>query len=296
MGRRFLLLVVCLFAVQAGAAQAFSKSEHTLAMGDGVSLGATYYAPDGAPPQGGWPAVLMLHGLGENRTYMNRIAEPHLAPHGYAVLTVDARGHGTSGGQSSLVGPREIADYAAALAWLRGRPGVSDVKVGAFGVSLGGGSVWKLLTLPGTRLAAAVPVTTWTSLYDSLLPQGLVKSGLVAGFYNSLAPERWHPEITALKDDALQGRNPEGIREFAAQRSVRNDLGKITTPVFMLQGRRDYAFDMQEALAAFGRLRGPRRLYVGDLGHIPGAEPAWPSRPTTSRRCGCGSTGSSGVS
>jgi predicted acyl esterase len=215
----------------------------------------------------------MLHGFGGERSTMNAAAEAHLAPYGYAVLTVDARGHGASGGQSSLVGPREVADYAAALAWLRARPGVSDQKIGAFGVSLGGGSVWKLLTSPGTRLAAAVPMTTWTSLYDSLLPQGLVKSGLVANFYNLLGPERWAPEVTTLKDDALQERNLEGIRAFAAARSVRADLAQIRTPVFMLQGRRDYAFDMQEAISALARLRGPKRLYVGDLGHAPATNP-----------------------
>ena len=274
MGRRFLLLAGILFAVQTGAAHAYVKSDHTLVMGDGVSLAATLYTPDGAAPPGGWPAVLMLHGLGENRSSLNAIAEAHLAPHGYAVLTVDARGHGASGGQSSLVGPRELADYAAVLQWLRLRPGVGDDRVGAFGVSLGGGSVWKLLTAPGTRLAAAVTMTTWTSLYDSLLPQGLVKSGLIAYFHNLLPLERWDPAVTALKDDALLGRNDAGIREFAAARSVRADLGKIRTPVFMLQGRRDYAFDMQEALTAFNRLRGPRRLYLGDLGHAPASNPA----------------------
>ena len=263
-----------MFLALPATANAYTKAEHVLAMGDGVQLAATLYTPDGAPPQGGWPAVLMLHGLGDTRSSMNAVAEAHLAPYGYAVLTVDARGHGASGGQSSLVGPREIADYAAALAWLRARPGISDQKIGAFGVSLGGGSVWKLLTAPGTRLAAAVPVTTWTSLYDSLLPQGLVKSGLVAYFYNLLSPERWIPEITTLKDDALQGRNLEAIRSFTAARSVRPDLGRIRTPVFMVQGRRDYAFDMQEALTAFSRLRGPKRLYVGDLGHAPATNPS----------------------
>jgi predicted acyl esterase len=151
---------------------------------------------------------------------------------------------------------------------------VSDQRIGAFGISLGGGSVWKLLTAPGTRLAAAVPVTTWTSLYDSLLPQGLVKSGLVAFFYNQLPADRWHPEVTTLKDDALQGRNLQGLRAFAAQRSVRSDLAKIRTPVFMLQGRRDYAFDLQESLAAFNGLRGPKRLYLGGLGHAPATNPA----------------------
>ena len=274
MGRRFLLLVALFFVFQTGSAQAFTKAEHSLTMGDGVSLAATLYTPDGAAPQGGWPAVLMLHGLGEERSVMNAVAEAHLAPHGYAVLTIDARGHGASGGQTSLVGTRELTDYTAALAWLRARPGVSDVRIGAFGVSMGGASVWKLLTTAGARLAAAVPVTTWTSLYDSLLPQGLAKTGLVAYFYNLLPADRWHPEITTLKDDLFQGRNAQGIREFAAQRSVRNDLARIRTPVFMLQGRRDYAFDMQEALTAFARLRGPKRLYVGDLGHPPATNPA----------------------
>ena len=273
MGRRFLLLAALFFVVQTGAAQAFTKTEHSLPMGDGVSLAATLYTPDGAAPAGGWPSVLMLHGLGGDRSSMNAVAEAYLVPHGYVVLTVDARGHGASGGQSSLVGPREITDYAAVLQWLRLRPGVADGKVGAFGVSLGGGSVWKLLTAPGTGLAAAVPMITWTSLYDSLLPQGLVKSGLIAYFHNLLPPERWDPAVTALRDDALQGRNDAAIRAFAAQRSIRSELGKIRTPVFMLQGRRDYAFDMQEALAAFSRLRGPRRLYLGDLGHSPATNP-----------------------
>jgi predicted acyl esterase len=273
-GRRFLLLAAIFFVVQTGAAHAFTKTEHTLQMGDGVTLAATLYTPPGSPPPGGWPAVLALHGLGENRSVTNGVAEAHLAPHDYVVLTVDARGHGASGGQCSLVGPRELADYAAALQWLRLRPGVADARVGALGFSLGGGSVWKLLTAPGTRLAAAVPVTTWTSLYDALLPQGLVKSGLIAYFHNLLPPERWDPAVTALRDDALQGRNDAAIREFAASRSVRADLARIRTPVFMLQGRRDYAFDMQEALSAFGRLRGPKRIYLGGLGHAPSANPA----------------------
>jgi predicted acyl esterase len=69
------------------------------------------------------------------------------------------------------------------------------------------------------------------------------------------------------------GRNAAGIRAFTAARSVRNDLARIRTPVFMLQGRRDYAFDMQEAITAFNRVRGPKRLYLGDLGHTPAANP-----------------------
>ena len=249
------------------------RTDQPLVMGDGISLASTLYVPDGAPPAGGWPAVLLLHGLGGNRGSTNPIAEQYLALAGYAVLTVDARGHGESGGQSAVVGSREVADYAAALAWLRARPGVSDTKVGAMGFSLGGGSVWKLLTAAGSRLAAAVPIMTWTSLYDALLPQSFAKAGLVAYFRGLLPPERWDPAILRLADDAILSRNLPELQTWARERSVRNDLETIRTPVFMIQGRRDYAFDMDQALSAFGRLKGPRRLYLGDLGHTPAANP-----------------------
>jgi predicted acyl esterase len=242
-------------------------------MGDGVTLAASLYLPDGAPPAGGWPAVLALHGLGGKRGDVAEVAEQYLAPQGYAVLTIDARGHGESGGASTLAGARETADYASALTWLRLRPGISDTKIGALGFSLGGAAVWKLLTAPGTRLAAAVPIATWTSLYDALLPQGFAKAGLVAYFRSLLPEERWDPEIRRLADDALLSRNLPQLAQSARERSVRNDLEKIRTPVFMIQGRRDFAFDMDQALSAFGRLRGPKRLYLGSLGHTPASNP-----------------------
>lgn len=276
MGRRF----AGLFAVSACAlalsapAQAYTRTDQPLAMGDGVSLASSFYTPDGAPPAGGWPAVLVLHGLGGNRGTVSEIAEQYLAPYGYAVLTVDARGHGESGGTSSLNGSREVTDYAAALAWLKARPGVSDTKIGAFGFSLGGGAVWKLLTAPGTRLAAAVPVMTWTSLYDALLPQSFPKTGLIGYFRGLLPEERWDPAVKEAALNATLGYNLPKVQRFAVDRSVRNDLEKIRTPVFMIQGRRDSAFDMEHALSGFARLRGPKRLYLGALGHAPALNPA----------------------
>src|SRR5262245_38691332 len=107
-------LAVLAFAFPA-TASAFSKEDRQILMSDGVKLAATYYVPDGVPPAGGWPAVMLLHGLGGSRTALtplgmslNSIAETQLAPQGYAVLTFDARGHGQSEGLVSVDGPREI--------------------------------------------------------------------------------------------------------------------------------------------------------------------------------------------
>ena len=274
-GRLFAgLLAVAAGLVAAPQAAAFTRTDHALAMGDGVTLAASLYTPDGPPPAGGWPAVLVLHGLGGDRGDVSQVAEQFLTPEGYAVLTIDARGHGESGGQSALDGPREVADYASAVAWLRARPVINDAKIGALGFSLGGGAVWKLLMAPGARLAAAVPVMTWTSLYDALFPQSFAKLGLLGSFRALLPEDRWDADVKAVAADAALNRNLPRIQQFARERSVRHDLGKIRTPVLMIQGRRDDAFDMEQALTAFARLRGPKRLYLGDLGHTPAGNPA----------------------
>ena len=51
----------------------------------------------------------------------------------------------------------------------------------------------------------------------------------------------------------------------------------------MLQGRHDFLFDMDQALAAYNELAGPKRLYLGDLGHCPAPKPV-AEHPTYSRR------------
>ncbi len=109
-------------------------------MDDGVSIAATLYVPDGAAPAGGWPALVFLHGLSGNRQQMNALVEGYgFTGQGFAVLTFDARGHGESGGLVGIDGPREVADTRAVRDWLAARPDVSDTKIGAWGISYGGG-------------------------------------------------------------------------------------------------------------------------------------------------------------
>ncbi len=155
-------------------------------MDDGVSIAATLYVPDGAPPAGGWPAIVFLHGL-VGQPPADERARRGLRVHGrsYAILTFDARGHGESGGLVGIDGPREIADTRAVRDWLAARPDVSDTKIGAWGISYGGGAVFNSL-VAGVPWAAVVTVQTWTDLYSALMPQGLVKSGLVAGLAGSI--------------------------------------------------------------------------------------------------------------
>ena len=76
-----------------------SKQNVSIPMDDGVSISATLYLPDGAPPAGGWPALVFLHGLSRNKEQINALVETSgFVGQSYVVLTFDARGHGQSGG------------------------------------------------------------------------------------------------------------------------------------------------------------------------------------------------------
>jgi predicted acyl esterase len=263
---------LALLAGEAAGAPA-ARQDLTIPMDDGVSIAATLYLPDGAPPPGGWPAIVFLHGLSGNRQQMNALVEGYgPLTSGYAVLTFDARGHGQSGGLVGIDGPREVADVRAIRDWLAARPDVSDMKIGAWGISYGGGAIFNSL-VAGVPWAAVVTVETWTDLYSALMPQGLVKSGLVAGLAGSIPTEKRDPSLDAVQAAAFAG-NAAVVKPWAAERSSLAKLSSVTTPVFMAQGRRDFLFGIDQGARAFAALKGPKELYVGLHGHPPSTFPA----------------------
>jgi predicted acyl esterase len=50
-------------------------------------------------------------------------------------------------------------------------------------------------------------------------------------------------------------------------------MSAVITPSFLFQGRRDFAFDIDQAAEAYRRLAGPKHLYIGDFGHSPSRFP-----------------------
>jgi predicted acyl esterase len=256
--------------VAAGRASAYTQQELSLRMNDGVDLAATLYEPSAAPPPAGHPAIVLFHSLGGKRQDLAFLAQAFAGS--FAVLTFDARGHGESGGLVSIDGPREMTDVKAVFNWLAARPEINRNRIGAWGISLGGGAVLRSL-VEGVPWAAAETVETWTDLYSALAPQRLTKSGAVFQFLNSVPQARLDPSVLAIRDDALASTNLGAVRAWADARSSRSQLGKVKTPVFMFQGRRDFAFDIAQARAGYRLLKGPKRLYVGDFGHAPSTFP-----------------------
>lgn len=97
---------------------------------DGLVLQATYYSSSLQPA----PGVLLLHMIGSDRSAWTPLAE-QLQATGYAVLALDLRGYGETGGQPDWSLAR--SDVNTALTMLRELPGVNAQRVAVIGASIG---------------------------------------------------------------------------------------------------------------------------------------------------------------
>lgn len=267
MGLFFATVASALAGLAPTGTAAFPVQEITLTMDDGVPMACAYtrVAPAG-------PAVMLFHGLGGRHQDLEPIAQT-LNGAGYSTLACDARGQGASGGLFDLDGPRTVQDVREEFDWLGSQPGIDAKRIGAWGMSLGGGAVWNSAVV-GVPWAAIETVETWSDLYTALIPNDLPKAGAIFLFSRSIPEGALSPEVAALLKDALAGQNLPAIRKFLAIRSSLDRLSAVTAPAYLFQGRQDYAFDIDQARQAFARLKGPKKLYVGDFGHSPSTFPA----------------------
>jgi pimeloyl-ACP methyl ester carboxylesterase len=107
----------------------------TIKATDGVELHAWYSVP--AHDNGN--AVILLHGIGDNRLGVAGYGHMFLQQ-GYRVLLPDSRAHGESGGQIATYGLRESDDVHRWVSWLYERGATC---VDGFGESMG-----HLVTIP----------------------------------------------------------------------------------------------------------------------------------------------------
>lgn len=270
MKRLFVAVAVAASLFLAPAAHAaYTTSEHVATMDDGVGIAVTLYTPAGLT--GPAPAVMVFHGLGGNRQSVARIAGT-FADAGYLALAFDFRGHGESGGLFTGLGARELLDVARLReAWLPANAPLEGDRVGAWGISLGGGAALRAAG-EGTPFRALEVVETWTDLYEALVPQNLPKSGAIFQFLGAVPAERQAPELLAVRD-LVARRDVDGLVTFSQARSSRHLLPRGYPPTLFFQGRRDFAFGLEQGIGGWRAHPGPKALYIGPFGHAPSTFP-----------------------
>jgi uncharacterized protein len=166
----------------------FHRSSQYLTMRDGVKIAVDVYLPAGLEPGQTVPAILhqtrywrsvdyrwfvspfkKVGPRGTIGSYTQRFLR-----HGYAWIDVDVRGTGASFGTHPVAfSPDETKDGAEIVDWIIAQPW-SNGKVGAMGISYGGGTAEMLLVNQHPAVKAVAPMFSGYDLYSEIaFPGGI---------------------------------------------------------------------------------------------------------------------------
>ena len=102
---------------------------------DGLLLVGDYYFPSGEMDGEAVPSVILLHMLSSNRTTWKPLIPVLVNDYGLAVLNIDMRGHGETGGSQDW-SAAEI-DVQTLIDWLRTQDDINPNAVSIVGASIG---------------------------------------------------------------------------------------------------------------------------------------------------------------
>jgi pimeloyl-ACP methyl ester carboxylesterase len=226
----------------------------TLVTQDGVPIDAVHLPPRGRPaPEERDLALVLVHGftMSWQRPMIWRLVQRFNQAAG--VVTFDCRGHGRSGGFSTL-GDKEIDDLDVAVRYARE---LGYQRVATIGFSMGGSVVLRQAALRG-GVDAVVSVSG---------PGRWFYRGTVAMRRVHLAAERRlgrtfskHMLNTRISPDGWPTPEPMPPAEAAARISP--------TPVLIVHGNQDIYFPPEHGQQLYDAAREPKELWlIPDFGH-----------------------------
>ena len=194
-------------------------------------------------------SVVVAHGFGAGVTEGRVVALAEAVQGaGFDVLAYDARGHGGSGGQTTL-GDLERLDVEAAVGAL-----AADRPVVLVGASMGAIAVLRYAASAPGRVAGVVSVSCPAEWRLPRNARGLLSALLTQTWVGRECARRW-------------------MRVRIASRRARPAppvelIGHVGAPVAVLHGRRDPFISVQDAELLYEAAAEPRRVdFVDELGH-----------------------------
>lgn len=213
---------------------------------DSTSVAATYWP--GRTPDA--PAILLLHSNHSSRGALRDNAA-WLARHGFAVLTIDFRGHGQSGDADHSFGWHESRDARAAFGWLKRTQ--HRARVAVVGISLGGAA--SLIGEDGPLPADALVLQ---AVYPDF--RRAIRNRIAA--VTTIRPAYLLEPLLTFQSKLRFGVWPDRLAPLAAIR-------KMGSPILIIGGEEDRYTPPAETREMFAAARGPRTLWL-----VPGADHA----------------------
>jgi len=255
---------------------------------DGLLLAGTLHLPaqdPGAP----LPAIIVLHGFGGSMQAPTHRMEAELyASWGYAVLRIDFRGCGESGGErGNIPCMSAVADARNALTWLASQPEVDGGRIALSGQSYGG-AVAVYTAGIDDRVAAVISLGGWGNgltksraqhasdfawaKFSAMLEEGKRRRDLGQG----MTVSRW--DIVPIPEHLRSNLPADSIMEFpveVAQSMVdfraEDVVGDIAPrPLLLLHAANDSVTPNEQSIEMMKRARaGAELMLLNGIDHFP---------------------------
>ena len=285
-----------------------TRKDLAIPMSDGVVLRGDLTLPagaDGAAAPGRFPVVVTITAY--NKTVIAggfgstlAGADPaYLVKRGYAQLTVDARGTGSSEGGWCAFCAREDQDASEVMTWAHEQSwsngstamtgasymGISQIFAAA-GKPAGlkaifpqvpGADVYRDVVASGGQLDVGfMPLWLGLVTFTSLIPPAVIATDPESGFAALASHLVAAPSFTApLLLEAAAGADPAYDGPFYAERSPINVIDQVDVPTFLVSG--EYDLFQRGTPLLFERLRKrgvPAKLIIGPWDHLQGSSGA----------------------
>jgi fermentation-respiration switch protein FrsA (DUF1100 family) len=247
--------IVIVACVSLGAALAWfvgskliEPQNHTVAVPPGfsaetVSISGVDHAIAGwwVDAGNGTPVVLLVHGLGADRSSMVPRALL-LKARGFSSLLIDLQGEGETKGDAITMGYRESRDVIAARDWIWAKaPGQ---KIGVIGTSLGGASV--LLAPQPSGFDAVVLESVYSRIGRAVENRIRMQLKFLASV------------LTPLLLVQLEPRLHISVSELEPIRGI----GQLGAPVLVAAGSQDLHTTLEESRELFDAAAQPKSLWI----------------------------------
>jgi len=193
------------------------------------------------PGAGGHGAVLLLHGVRLDRTYMLSRAE-FLHRLGFSVLLIDFQATGESRGERITFGDLESRDVSAALDYLHQM--LPQERLGVIAVSVGAAAF--VLARDRPRVDAVVLESMYPTLRQAIADRLRARFGAWAGALTPLVCWQFKRRLAI---------DPERLRPI-------DHIGHLEAPLLLVHGTRDEHTTLAEARAEFAAAAPPKEWWA----------------------------------
>ncbi len=270
-----IVLFLSIFIIYSAVTNSQTQVNFWLTMPDNVLLDCTKFIPDGNPPAGGWPCLIICHGYGLSKEDEMEWAESLASDDDYYTLVYSMRGQGNSGGTSNLISTTEMNDLMQVINYVKNDNNTNDNRVGIAGGSQGGILPF-MAACYGANVRCLITDLAAPDFASNWIENGSIKMTLLWTVSYNTSIVRYNSTVGRFRSWILSSAHDKWdslAYYMPLNRDFQNRVNTSTVPMLISNAWQDKFFNLSGMINVTPNIQPIFRTYYGSMdGH--GSDPS----------------------